>query len=218
MSNSIHQEYLFPDIQSLSQKARKDWTGNAHSVLVTNGASNHSKGEREKNDYYASSPEAAEWLCRLEKFEGPIWECCCGQGHLSKVFSSYGYEVKSTDLIDRGFGTGGVDFLDPRITEWNGAIITNPPFSFAQEIVEKALSIIPKGQKVAMFLRLLFLEGKKRRMLYDNQPPKRIWVTSSRIVCAKNGEFDKMPGGVQAYGWFVWEKGFKGDPIIKWFN
>ena len=67
-----------------------------------------------------------------------------------------------------------------------------------------------------MFLRILFLEGKKRRTLFEKSPPKKIYVSSSRIVCAKNGEFDKQIGGVQAYAWFVWEKDFTGDPIIRW--
>lgn len=207
-----------PIIERPKKRQKKDWSGDTHSVFVTIGASNHSADERQSEDFYASSPEAGEWLMRLENFQGPIWECCCGQGHLSKVFEAHGYEVKSTDLIDRGYGTGGVNFLNPQITEWNGCIITNPPFVIAQEIIEKALSIVPEGQKVAMFLRVLFLEGKARRELFDKCPPQRVWVTSSRIVCAKNGEFDKMTGGAQAYAWFIFEKGYKGDTILKWFN
>ena len=202
----------------IEKPVSKDWTGDTHSVFVTVGASNHSKGERQNEDFYASHPEAGEWLMRMEKFNGPIWECCCGAGHLSKVFESHGYEVKSTDLIDRGYGEGGVNFLDPKITEWNGAIVTNPPFAFAQEIIEKALSIIPTGQKVAMFLRTLFLEGQARRKLFDEYPPRRVWVTSKRIVCAKNGDFKNNTGGAQSYSWFIFEKGYKGETILKWFN
>ena len=196
----------------------KEWSGDTHSVFVTVGASNHSKGERQSEDFYASDPVAAEWLLRLEDIKGPIWEPCAGQGHLSKVFLSHGYEVKSTDLVDRGFCESGVNFLDPRITEWNGSIITNPPFVLAQEIIEKALDIIPEGQKVCMFLRVLFLEGQGRRKLFDKYPPKRVWVTSKRIVCAKNGDFASNTGGAQAYAWYIFEKGFKGDTILKWFN
>lgn len=202
----------------IEDKPQKVWSGKTHSVFVTVGASNHSNGERQNEDFYASHPEAGEWLMRLEKFDGPIWECCCGAGHLSKVFESHGYQVKSTDLIDRGYGEGGVNFLDPKITEWNGCIISNPPFSIAQEIIEKALAIIPVGQKVAMFLRVLFLEGQRRRRLFDDNPPKRVWITSKRILCAKNGEFDKMNGAAQAYAWYIFEKGYKGETILKWFN
>ena len=40
-------------------------------------------------------------------------------------------------------------------------------------------------------------------------------------MCAKNGDFDEMiagGGSAVAYAWYVWEKGYKGDTILKWFN
>lgn len=197
---------------------KKDWTGDTHSVFVTVGASNHSKDERQSEDYYATDPMAAEWLLRLEEIQGPIWEPCCGGGHLAKVFSDHGYDVKATDLVDRGYGQGGVNFLDSRIKEWNGSIITNPPFAIAQEIIEKALDIVPEGQKVCMFLRVLFLEGQRRRALFEKYPPKKVWVASRRIICAKNGDFKSTIGAAQAYMWAIWVKGYNGDTALKWFN
>jgi 2-polyprenyl-3-methyl-5-hydroxy-6-metoxy-1,4-benzoquinol methylase len=85
----------------------KDWTGNYHSVCGCLGAHNECKEEREEHDYYATTPKAAEWLIKLEKLNKHIWECACGEGHLSKVFAANGYDVLSTDLIDRGYGLGG---------------------------------------------------------------------------------------------------------------
>lgn len=89
----------------------KDWTGNYHSVCGCLGARNECKTEREEHDYYATEPKATELLMGLEKFDHNIWECACGEGHISKVLEKHGYAVKSTDLIDRGFGEGGVRFL-----------------------------------------------------------------------------------------------------------
>ena len=190
-----------------------------HAVFVTCGASNHSNGQRQAQDFYATEPIAAELLLQLEDFKGPIWEPCCGQGHLSRVFEAAGFEVKSTDLVDRGYSPGGgVNFLDSGITAWKGDIITNPPFAIAQEIIEKALKIVPEGYKVAMFLRTLFLEGIRRRALFEEHPPRKIWVASKRIKCAKNGDFSGPNGGVLSYSWFVWEKGYKGSTQIGWFN
>lgn len=37
-------------------------------------------------------------------------------------------------------------------------------------------------------------------------------------MCAMNGNFASISSSAAAYAWFVWEKGFKGDPIIKWIN
>lgn len=196
----------------------RDWKGGMASTYMTIGASNHTAHERADKDYYATEPAATEWLCRLEKFNAPILEPSCGEGHISKVLLQHGYEVESRDLADRGFGMGGMDFLCPNFEPWAGDIITNPPYAFAQEFVERALTMVQPGRKVAMFLKLTFLEGKKRRTLFRNHPPRRIWVSSSRLKCAMNGDFEHTGGSATAYAWFVWEKGYTGQPEIHWFN
>lgn len=149
----------------------KDWTGNSNSIFKTLGASSHTGADRQREDYYATSPVAAEHLLKLETFTGPIWECACGEGHLSKVFEKAGYQVRSSDLINRGFGEHGIDFLAIDNQEWNGAIISNPPYREATQFIKKALDIIPEGQKVAMFLKLQFMEGKGRKPIFINTPP-----------------------------------------------
>lgn len=198
----------------------KDWTGNKSSIYKTLGASNHTDKIRETNDYYATEPAAAEWLCKLENLSETIWECAAGEGHLSEVFVEKGHTVLSTDLIDRGYGTGGVDFLECKDI-FDGDIITNPPYKYAKEFVYKALELIPDGRKVCMFLKLQFMEGKARKLLFEKYPPKTIYVSSSRLLCAKNADFNGMRAGggsAVAYAWYVWEKGFNGDTIVKWFN
>lgn len=199
---------------------QKDWTGNNNSIWKTLGATNHTDKEREQNDYYATEPKALELLLDLETFNSQVWECACGEGHLSKVLESYGYKVLSSDIVDRGYGQGGVDFLQCE-DKFDGDIITNPPYKYAKEFVEKAIELIPNGNKIAMFLKVQFLEGKARRELFEKHPPKTIWVASSRLLCAKNGEFQRMRdsgGSAVAYAWFIWEKGYKGKTVIDWFN
>lgn len=195
----------------------KDWSGGRASVFKTIGASNHTDHERQSEDYYATDPIAATWLCKLEHFDGPILEPSCGEGHLSKELQRNGYDVVSRDIVDRGFGEVA-DFLSIDNVEWNGDIVTNPPYKYAQEFVEKALQIIPEGKKVAMFLKLTFLEGKSRKELFRSAPPHTVYVSSSRLKCAMNGDFDATQGSATAYAWFVWVKGYIGDPTIKWFN
>ena len=198
----------------------KDWIGNKNSIYKTLGASSHTDKEREKNDFYATEPYAADLLCEVEKFKGGIWECACGTGELSKRFEELGYRVHSTDLIDRGYGVGGIDFLIQQ-DKYNGNIITNPPYKYAQEFIEKALSLVTEGKKVCMFLKVQFLEGKKRKVLFTKYPPKTVYVSSSRLLCAKNGDFEGMikgGGSAVAYAWFVWEKGYQGETILKWIN
>lgn len=180
-------------------------------VFVTLGATNHSEYSRENNDYYATDPIAMELLLEKEQFSSKIWECACGAGHLSKVLEAHGYDVLSTDLIDRGYGQGGVDFLDTKEV-FDGDIITNPPYKYAKELVEHAIETVTDGHRVAMFLKLQFLEGRGRRPMFENYPPQMIYVSTSRINCCKNGDFSedqrKNHSSAVAYAWFIWEKGF----------
>lgn len=148
----------------------RDWKGGNASTFKTIGASNHCDQERADKDYYATEPRVTELLTEIERFDGPILEPSCGEGHMTRVLQAAGYEVVSRDLADRGFGEVA-DFLSPENTKWDGDIVTNPPYAFAQEFVEKALAIIPDGRKVAMFLKLTFLEGKKRAELFKKSPP-----------------------------------------------
>ena len=196
----------------------KDWTGNSRSAHATLGARNYAQNERETNDYYATDPKALDLLLDLETFDTLVWECACGEGHLSEVLKKRGYIVRSTDLIERGYGESGVDFLE-QSKLFKGDIITNPPYKYAQQFVEHALEIIPNGNRVAMFLKLQFLEGKARRRMFEKTPPKTIYVSTSRLCCAMNGEFEKYSkSNAVTYAWFIWEKGFTGEPTIRWFN
>lgn len=188
----------------------KDWVGNS-SVRNCNIRSR----DAEEHDYYATDPRAVELLLEQEKFAPCIWEPACGEGHISKVLEENGYSVISTDLIDRGFGVGGMDFL--KVTsKFSGDIITNPPYKYAREFVEKALELVESERKVAMFLKLTFLEGQNRRDLFRKYPPQTVYVSSARLQCAKNGEFSG--GSMVAYAWFVWQKGYEGPAQIKWIN
>lgn len=195
-------------------------TAQQHALFVTLGATNHSSSERENNDYYATDPIALELLLGVEQFSDKVWECACGAGHLSKVLVDHGYNVISTDLIDRGYGVSGVDFLTTE-TQFDGDIITNPPYKYAKEFAEHAIETITDGHRVAMFLKLQFLEGKARRGLFDKYPPQYIYVASGRINCCKNGVFTKQQrenNSAQAYAWFIWKKPFEGETIVRWFN
>jgi hypothetical protein len=212
---------------------QKDWSGNTKSIYVTLGASNHVEEEREENDYYATHPKAVEMLLDLEEFDNNILEPCCGEGHISKVLEAHGYNVRSMDLIDRGYGECGIDFLKFD-EEVDADIITNPPYKYAQEFVEHAMDIVTNRHKVCMFLKLTFLESSGRKELFKKYPPKKIWVSSSRIPCGKNGDFydrdkngnikydkngnPKEVSSAVCYAFFVWEKGYSSDTTVGWFN
>ncbi len=199
-----------------SNHTARDWTGNTRSVFVCNGASNYTKEERQEDDYYATEPRAARLLLEKEHFKNNVWECACGGGHMSEVLKTAGYTVFSSDIANRGYKeTKIIDFLE--FKEVNSMdIITNPPYKYAKEFVQHALDISVEGTKIAMFLKLTFLESKSRKELFEKYPFKKLYVSSSRLQCAKNGDFEKYSGTAVAYGWYVWVKGFKGKPVIEW--
>lgn len=93
----------------------KDWTGSKKCLFRIIGASNHSDIEREVSDYYATDPKAVTLLLAEETFSDNIWECACGEGHISKELEKSGYNVLSTDLHYRGYGESNqVDFFKCR--------------------------------------------------------------------------------------------------------
>lgn len=166
---------------------------------------------RPDHDYYPSPPEATEALLRVEQFKGLIWECACGDGAISRVLEQHGHEVLSTDLIDRGYGEGGHDFLSSPHRAAN--VITNPPFTLAERFVR--LSLERTTGKVAMLAKLQFLEGAKRRTMFESTPLKSVYVFSKRLTMTRNGEKMKNSGMI-AFCWLIWEHGYTGRPTLGW--
>ena len=169
------------------------------------------RGDRQKDDFYATPPEATQQLLDVEKFQGKIYEPCCGQGHISKVLIKNGYDVESSDLVDRGYGKSNIDFLMEYQTRDN--IITNPPYGrLLMQFVKQTQKIADK--KIAMLLKLTFLEGQERKEFFKEYPPTRVHVFSKRLSLMKNGE--SYDGGMMALAWFVWEKNKKTTTTINW--
>lgn len=194
---------------------------NKKSTFVMLGASNHSEKERQQNDYYATDPHSLEIFLnkiKQDKIElhKKIWECACGEGHLSKTLKQKGYNVYSSDLINRGYGDDFRDFLQCKDSELKFDILTNPPYKTAKEFVEKALEIQADGYYTIMFLKIQFLEGQARQELFEKYPPKYVYVNSARQLCAMNGEFEKYKATAICYCWYIWEKGYKGETIVRW--
>ena len=171
---------------------------------------NH-RNDREKDDFYATPATATQALLNVESFNGAVFEPCCGQGHISEVLLKNGYQVESSDLVDRGYGTPRIDFLME--TKQRENIITNPPYGkLAVQFAAHANEIAKN--KVALLLKLQFLEGVERRAFFARTPPARVHVFSHRQSLMKNGE--TFAGGMMALAWFVWEKDFSGSPQLGW--
>ncbi|MBR1206590.1 MULTISPECIES: hypothetical protein [unclassified Bradyrhizobium] len=153
-------------------------------------------------DFFPTPPWAVEALMDNEEFEGDIWEPACGDGSMARVLASRGNAVIASDLYDRGFGEIGVDFLSSTRAAEN--IVTNPPYNAAEGFLRVGLSLATK--KVALLLRLAFLEGGSRyRSIFSVVPPTRVWVFSERITFYPAG-VQQQGSGTTAYAWFIWDK------------
>ena len=169
---------------------------------------NNKFNDRIENDFYATPLNAIEALLNYEKFEGNIWECACGDGVISKELIKAGYNVYSSDLVDRDYGDT-LDFLKSNKKFDN--IITNPPFNLATEFTLHGLNNIK--HKLALLCKLSHLEGIKRnQIIFSKRYLKNVLVFSKRLSFVKNGK----SGGLMAFAWFIYDKNYKGLPQVDW--
>lgn len=170
--------------------------------------------DREVDDFYSTPRSVVEQLLAVEHFDGAIWEPACGDGAISRVLQDCGHEVVSTDLVDRGYGQHGIDFL-MEYKPLARNVLTNPPFKLGTEFANHALGLV-EG-KVAMLLKIGFLEGPTREALHHNLT--RVWVIRRRVTFLKGGkEFSRSngKGGIHTYAWFVWDRTHRGPVTLGW--
>ena len=168
----------------------------------------NAKGDREENDFYPTPESATLALLDKQTFEGDIWECACGDGAISKVLLNKGYKVYSSDLINRGYGSSNVDFLQSNLKADN--IVTNPPFNLSLEFALKALQCVRK--KAVFFHKLVFLESKKRQQqLFKLNKLEKVFIIPGRLAFK-----GYKTGGLMCFAWFVFDVNYNGKPTIDW--
>jgi hypothetical protein len=164
-----------------------------HGILkaATNG------GPRRAHDFYPTPPEPTlALLPKLKGFPKKVWEPACGDGGIAKVLEQNGYDVVGTDLVDRGYGRGGIDYLTTTEKLAN-AVITNPPFGdLAHPFVEHTLDL--GVEFIAMLFNINFWSAAVRTPLWNRRLPER--------VCALNWKPDFTGSGRPYFNcvWVVW--------------
>lgn len=173
---------------------------------------------RVENDYYATHPNSTKSLLEVFDITYPALEPSCGEGHISKLLDQN--QTDSFDLIDRGYGNVGYNFLTHRYDKKYNTIITNPPFNLFQKFLETALDLT--NRYVIFFGKLQALEGNKRATYIQTTPLKYVYVFKKRQQPLRNGtDINEMTGkkmnsSTMAFAWFIWDKEYKGEPIIRW--
>lgn len=186
------------------------------------GSTAHSIEEREQLDFYATDPNSLSlFLSKLREddiaLDQCIWEIACGDGAIANHLKEIGHTVWCTDIVNRSNACDAIlDFTkDLSALTFYGDILTNPPYKHAQLFIEKSIDLVSEGSMVIMYLRLQFLEGKKRRDLFEKYPPKYVYVHTARQMTYKNNDKTTNSSAV-CFAWFIWEKGFTGDPSLRW--
>jgi len=167
------------------------------------------------NDLYETPECATLALLRVEQLPKRIWEPACGRGAIVRVLRAHGHEVLASDLIDycdptcfyrRNF------LLEHKLSKCCECILTNPPFSLAEEFVEHALELCPH---VIMLLRLAFLESERRSHILDTGSLARIHVFRRRLpMMHRDGWTGPKTSSAMAFAWFVWDRGHIGPATI----
>lgn len=185
---------------------------------------------RVDNDFYATDPAAVEQLFKaLRMYDNDFtdfspfsfMEPCVGNGNIANAtldyfnFSLHRPESVNTfvDIVDRGYPETIVqDFMTFKPEQKYQLIVTNPPYSIALDFVKKCLEHLEHRGYLAMFLKIQFWEGEKRKQFLLDNPPAFCFPFSKRMSTWNNGqqwdENGKRWATTMCHAWFVWKKDY----------
>lgn len=164
--------------------------------------------KRIESDFYATPLWCIE---RLLKYWKPspgdyILDPCAGSGNFGLVLGkNFSNQIDASEIRDEEKDKLSSIYENVRIEDcrksklFYDVVITNPPYSLAQEIITHYLEVI-KSRETIMLLRVPFLESKKRYEFWQKHPINKLYVLSERPSFRGNGKTDAT-----AYGWFIWD-------------
>lgn len=204
----------------------KEWKGNSRAAQYSLAAKKKdSDNVREQDDFYATDPEALRKLLAHSSYylhnifcnRPVIWEPACGNGNLALVLDEHDLPTFASDLKDRQYGVSNIDFLRQINFIDAQIILTNPPYSLATEFIEHALEILPDGGLYIALMNINCLAGIERyNKIFSTGVLREVYVFSKKICCWKNNERDDRKGHIINYAWYVFQKGYKGQPTLYW--
>lgn len=163
--------------------------------------------ERPRDDFFETPAASTQALIDAEKNFLPdvIWEPFCGNGAISRVLRSNGIGVIETDLNEtRLSGEHRIDFLF-EYKACESAIVTNPPFKLARQIIYHAKFI--GIRYMALLLKADFLNCQRSLKLFNHWRPARIHGLTIRP------DFRNQGSPTMNCSWYVWD----GDEVKNTF-
>lgn len=152
-------------------------------------------GNRRKHDFYPTPKEATQALVDFLKDTARllpndmVWECACGENAIVNVLKENGCKTWATDIQK------GQDFMTYEMQEDFDWIITNPPFSMAEDFIRKAASY---GKPFAFLLKSQYWHSAKRLPLFKAIPPTFVLPLTWRP------DFTGEGASMLDVSWIVW--------------
>lgn len=171
------------------------------------------RGQRKKSDFYETPYSMTKQLLQSEEFNYnlAVLDPACGNYAICHELKNYFRTIYSYDLKNGE----KYNFLK-EIKEYP-YIITNPPFSLAHEFIQKAKSIYTS--KIVFLLPVSYLHGQKRYEDKIFSELKCIYVfTRYPMLGELLREDGKYHTGMIAYAWYIWEKNWIKEPVIRWID
>lgn len=167
---------------------------------------------RNPADFYATPLSCIENFLQhyILPDDADILEPAAGNGNIIQALRNKGYKNNITaiemryeekeSLLDVADNVLIEDFLQTTHTGKYDVIIGNPPYSLAQEFIEKSLNMLTENGKLIFLLRTNFLESQKRAEWWQARIPQGLYVLSKRPSFTGKGT------DATSYSWFVWDK------------
>jgi hypothetical protein len=119
--------------------------------------------ERDEHDWYVEPIWCSQRLFEEEKFDGEVWDPCCGWGRIVRSAIDAGHPVKASDIIIRPSGDAAVDKLKVQADFRDLAgpavnIVCNPPYSVLPTFTQAALKLAQR--KVAVIFPVARLNDR----------------------------------------------------------
>lgn len=189
-----------PKRLTVKRKAKRKGKG-AKRRGFANGITRSRRADRDPLELYETPQCATRAIIAHERLGGLIWEPCCGLGAISNLLAEAGHAVVSTDIAERGFGRGGVDFFAMDSAPFGTSIIlTNPPYGRADAFIRHGLKLAPV---VIVLLRWAYPEGEKKSDLIDNHL-EHVWLGRERLPMMHRHGWDgkKLKATAAPFAWF----------------
>ena len=186
-------------------------------------------GGRASHDHYPTPPGAvlplvryaqrARWWATGEAVLDP----CCGEGKLLDALRDFaglvghgieldparaelarrrGHQVREGDALVVPWAARGTGLEEAPL------VVSNPPFSHAEDFVRAALLRMPPRGLVAMLLPMNFIETPGRARLHRACP-------ADIFVLAKRPSFDGKGTAAIPYAWWVWGREGGGWEVLE---